>query len=71
MCVVTYETTSMNEIPMLKRKNLDEVITLRLDKETFNNVQALKLEGVDCPELIRCFLREKLPEVRRQLKKTS
>ncbi len=59
------------EIPMLKRKSLEELITVRLDKKTADEIRLLKIEGVDCPELIRTFLREKLPEVRKSLLKTS
>lgn len=59
---------SMNEIPLKRKLHLAYgPMTLRFDKEIADNLEALEKDGVDCPELVRCLLREKLPEVRRNL----
>lgn len=58
----------MNAVPMLKRKFLEERVTLPLDKATANDLRQLKsLHGVDTMEWLRAIIRTELPKLKKQL----
>ena len=58
----------MQNIPMLKKKTLEEMITLRLDKQLHTELVNLKaVHGVDYPEWIRSLIRNELPKLKKQI----
>jgi hypothetical protein len=57
----------MDKIPMLKREVLDESITFRVPRELKKEFSTLRMSGVDGPEILRQFLKSKLPEIKKKL----
>lgn len=62
----------MQNLPMLKRRTLDDAMTIKMEKTLLNELRQLKSQhGFDYPEWVRAMVREKLPEVAKKLKNTA
>lgn len=58
----------MDEIPLLKRATLTEVLTIRVDRDIAESFRVLRAKhGLDGAELVRAFLRQELPRIKKKL----
>lgn len=62
----------MENIPLLKRAKLTEVVHLRVERELSDMLRVMKAQyGLDGGELVRAYLRVELPKIKKRLEKTA